>query len=237
MVYMLLSSFIFHGWTQSDTEKCQSGEWQQIYSEDFTGDLSNWRVEFEKPDSSGINCVDGKLELITSRGATVWYKHKLQGNVMIVYEVVIVQNGGAYDRVSDMNAFWMASDPLTNGEIVRPGNFLSYDNLKLYYAGVGGHNNTFTRFRKYHGDGNKPVLKEYTDQNYLLKPNTVYEVKIVVKNKHICYYVNDVLYWEFLDEAPYTSGYFGFRTTMSHQLFDNFKVYCLSQPPCKSSVK
>jgi len=196
-----------------------------IYNERFNSDLSNWKVEFEKPDSSSIQLIDGKLDVSAARGATVWFKNKLKGNIMIIYDVTVLDKGGKNDRVSDMNAFWMATDPANEKEIIRDGKFSSYDNLNLYYAGVGGHYNKFTRFRKYSSDGNKPVLKEYSDAPHLLKGNTEYQVKIIVHNGLIRYFIDDELYWELKDEKPYTEGFFGFRTTMSHQQFDNFMVF------------
>ena len=196
-----------------------------IYNERFNSDLSNWKVEFEKPDSSLIQLIDGKLDVSAASGATVWFKPKLKGNIMIIYDVTVVDKGEKNDRVSDMNTFWMATDPANEKEIIRDGKFSSYDNLNLYYAGVGGHNNKFTRFRKYSSDGNKPVLQEYTDAAHLLKGNTEYQVKIIVHNGLIRYFIDDELYWEMKDEKPLTEGFFGFRTTMSHQQFDNFMVF------------
>ena len=196
-----------------------------IYTENFNSDFSNWKVEFEKPDSSSIQIVDGKLDVSASRGATVWFKPKLKGNIMIIYDVTVFDNGGKNDRVSDMNVFWMATDPANEKEIIRDGKFSSYDNLNLYYAGVGGHYNKFTRFRKYYSDGNKPVLQEYSDAAHLLKGNVGYQVKIIVHNGLIRYFLDDELFWELEDDKPYTDGFFGFRTTMSHQQFDNFLVF------------
>ena len=198
-----------------------------IYSDNFNKDLSNWKVEFEIPKTSSVQLIDSKLDLVSSKGATVWLDHKLSGNIMIIYDVTLVDKGGAMDRVSDLNAFWMATDPANKNLFTRNGNFASYDNLDLYYAGVGGHDNTFTRFRKYYNNGDKPVLKEYTDKEHLLVGNKKYFVKIIVNNGLIQYYLNNELYWELKDETPYKTGYFGFRTTISHQQFKNFKVYQL----------
>lgn len=199
-----------------------------IYTENFQKDFSNWKVEFEKPDSSSIQLVDGKLDVSAARGATVWFKHKLHGNILITYEVTLIEKGAKFDRVSDLNAFWMATDPAHSTEMIqRDGKFSSYDNLNLYYAGVGGHNNQFTRFRKYHCDGSKPVLKEYTDTAHLLIGNKKYSIKIIVNKGITQYYRDNELFWELKDETPYTKGYFGFRTTISHQQFENFRVYAL----------
>ena len=192
----------------------QNTKQKLIYSDDFNNGISNWTAEFEIPETSGLKLIDSKLDLVSSRGATVWFNHKL--------------SGGANDRVSDMNAFWMATDPSNADKMIkRDGKFSSYDNLSLYYAGIGGHYNKFTRFRKYNSNGEKPVLKEYADAAHLLVGNKKYSIKIIVNNGLIQYYLNDELYWELKDETPYKEGYFGFRTTISHQQFENFKVFQL----------
>ena len=199
-----------------------------IYSDDFKNGTSNWIVEFEKQETSSMKIIDGKLDVSSSVGATIWFKEKLSGNLMITYNVILVEAGEVNDRVSDMNAFWMATDPVNpDGMIKRNGKFSSYDNLNLYYAGIGGHNNKFTRFRKYNSDSEKPVLKEYTDAGHLLVGNKKYSIKIIVNNGLIQYFLNDELFWEMKDETPYKEGYFGFRTTISHQQFENFKVFQL----------
>ncbi len=198
-----------------------------LYSDNFNKDLSSWIVEFEQPESSTIELIDKKLNLSSSKGATVWFNHKLSGNIMITYNAILVDAGGKNDRVSDLNAFWMASEPQKENPFGRNGHFEAYDNLNLYYAGVGGHYNKFTRFRKYNSNGEKPVLKEYSDAPHLLNGNKTYTIKIVVNNGLIQYYLNDELYWELKDGMPYKEGYFGFRTTISHQQFSNFKVYQL----------
>lgn len=200
-----------------------------IYSDNFNADLSNWKTEFETPETSSIKLIESKLDLVSSKGATIWFKTKLSGNVMITYDETLVEKGGSNDRVSDMNVFWMATDPLNPKTMIeRDGKFSSYDNLNLYYAGVGGHYNKFTRFRKYNCNGEKPVLKEYSDVAHLLVGNKKYSIKIIVNNSLIQYYLNNELYWELKDEAPYKEGYFGFRTTISHQQFENFKVFRLN---------
>ena len=195
-----------------------------LFQDNFGGNLSNWKVEFEQQESSSIKLIDYKLDLSSSKGATVWFKQKLSGNIMITYNVIIVDADGKNDRVSDMNAFWMAFEPGKENPFGRDGHFEAYDNLNLYYAGVGGHYNKFTRFRKYHSNGEKPVLKEYSDTPHLLVGNKTYSVKIIVNNGLIQYYLNNELYWELKDETPYKEGYFGFRTTISHQQFSDFKV-------------
>lgn len=199
-----------------------------LYLDNFNKDLTNWIVEFEEPESSSIKLIDDKLDVSSSKGATIWFNHKLSGNISITYEATLVDASSKNDRVSDLNAFWMASDPQKENPFGRNGHFEAYDNLNLYYAGVGGHYNKYTRFRKYKNDGNKPILKEYSDTPHLLVGKQKYSIKIIVNNGLVQYYLNNELYWELKDENPYTEGYFGFRTTMSHQQFENFKVFRLN---------
>ena len=198
-----------------------------IYSDNFKADKGNWIPEFENSYTSSISIGKGQLDLNTSAGATVWCKEKFYGNIMITYDVTIVDSGGVNDRVSDLNAFWMASDPADKNIFTRDGKFSSYDNLSLYYAGVGGHDNETTRFRKYFQNGERPVIIEYLDKEHLLEGNKKYSVKITVQEGRTTYYLNNKLFFDYTDNKPLSEGYFGFRTTRSHQQFENFKVFTL----------
>lgn len=230
-VFLLLINLAVFGQERKASKKTESAGVNEVkklsYLDDFEGSENQWIVEFENSAQSSIKTVNSKLEISSAAGGTIWFKKKLKGNVMISYSVIIVDAGGPTDRVSDLNAFWMASNPNDQNLFKQDGKFSSYDDLHLYYAGVGGHDNRTTRFRKYEGKAGKDVLKEYTDQPHLLVGNKEYFIKIIVKDGLIQYFLNDNLYWEFKDSSPYQEGYFGFRTTKSHQLFDNFKVFNL----------
>jgi rhamnogalacturonan endolyase len=121
----------------------------------------------------------------------------------------------------------MASDSTRSNPFNRDGKFESYDNLKLYYVGMGGNSNTTTRFRKYLGNGEKPLLKEYLDKLHLLKPNFEYRIKIVVKDNTTSFWVNNELYFFYEDPERLEEGYFGFRSTFSNHQIDHFRVYQL----------
>lgn len=200
-----------------------------IFADNFKKDKGLWVSEFEQAATSSMKISQGKLDVIATAGGTVWYKNKLQGNITITYNATVVDAGGKNDRVSDMNTFWMASNPVSENINNQSGKFESYDNLHLYYAGIGGHDNETTRFRKYIGKGQKAVLKEYTDKKHLLVGNKKYAIKIIVNNGLVQYFVNDNLFWEYNDAQPYTEGYFGFRTYTSHQIYQDFKVYQLNE--------
>ena len=194
-----------------------------VFSDDFYNDNNCWIAEIERPDSSSYKIANGNLDINTSSGATLWFKNKLTGNIIITYEATVVDSGGANDRVSDLNVFWMAIDPDSPNLFTRDGKFTSYNNLNLYYVGYGGNNNTTTRFRKYY-DRTKPVIKEYLDKDHLLGGNKKYYIKIICDDGTTSYAVDNELLFELKDRTPLVSGYFGIRAFKTHLRINNFKV-------------
>ncbi|WP_117882394.1 DUF6250 domain-containing protein [Aureibaculum luteum] len=201
-----------------------------VFEENFDNGMDNWVVEQMPKGSVAIN--KSKLEINDDSGCTVWLDHKFEGSIVIEYDVFIIQDGGANDRVSDLNCFWMASDPKNPTNLFadskkRGGKFSNYDALQLYYMGVGGNDNGTTRFRRYVGNGERPLIDEHdlSDTKFMLAPNKRYHIKIIAHNGVIQYYRDNELFVDFVDSNPYTSGYFGLRTVKNHMTVDNFKVY------------
>ncbi|MFB9056337.1 DUF6250 domain-containing protein [Mariniflexile ostreae] len=204
-----------------------------IYEDNFDKGLNNWQVE--QAAGGTVEIHNDKLEIDDAKGCTIWLKEKFEGPIVIEYDVFLIQKGGPNDRVSDLNCFWMATDPenpsnLFENSEKRGGKFSNYDTLQLYYMGVGGNDNKTTRFRRYVGNGDRPIFPEHdlSDAKYMLEPNTGYHIRIVANDGVIQYYRNNELFVDFEDSNPYTSGYFGFRTVKNHMTVDNFKVYQLS---------
>jgi len=200
-----------------------------LHQEDFDGDLSQWAVE-QQPGGT-VAIIDGKLEIEDAAGCTVWFRPKLDGPIMIEYVATMIDEGGPNDRVSDLNCFWMAIDPENPDDILadtgRNGLFSNYDSLRLYYVGLGGHNNTKTRFRRYVGDGSRPLLPEHdlSGSQYMNTANTPALIQIVADGSTIQYYRDGELIFDFEDSEPYTEGWFGLRTVNNHMTVDNFRVY------------
>ncbi|MBD3628563.1 DUF6250 domain-containing protein [Cyclobacterium sp.] len=204
-----------------------------IFSEEFS-DLDDWIAEQQPGGKVVLN--RGGMEIEDTGGCTVWFDKKLAQPVMIEFTATVIDEGGPQDRVSDLNCFWLATDPW-HGDFFgdqhphRAGKFSQYDSLKLYYVGLGGHNNTKTRFRRYSGDGQKPLLPEHdlSDETYLIVPNVPNRIRIIVYNSTIQYWRNEQLIFNVYDASPYYSGYFGFRTVNNHLVIDDFYVYELSK--------
>lgn len=132
----------------------------EVVYEDVLQDGYHWVVEQMPGGNTGIE--NGTLEIDDAKGCTVWFKHNLSGPILIEYEANMIQLGGPNDHARDLNCFWMAVDPKYPRNIFRndsrSGQFRDYNSLRLYYVGYGGHRNTQTRFRRYNGLGERPLL-------------------------------------------------------------------------------
>jgi hypothetical protein len=147
----------------------------------------------------------------------------------------MVKQGGPNDRASDLNCFWMATDPshpedFFAGSKERGGNFKKYDDLRLYYVGYGANENVTTRFRRYPRARNDEGLSpqyDLAEAKYMNVPNKVVKVQIVADGDKIQFYRDGERIFDFTDSQPYREGWFGFRTVRNHMTLDNFRVYRL----------
>jgi hypothetical protein len=202
-----------------------------LYADDFRVGLSRWSVELERPGM--VQARNGILILDVPAGCTVWFRPELRGPVMIEYEATMVQRGGANDRVSDLNCFWMATDARSPKDLFatrRSGRFADYNQLRAYYVGQGGNSNTTTRFRRYIGDPElRPLLPEHdrSSADVLLKGNVPMKIQLVAFGDRVQYYCDGRLIFDFHDGQPYPRGRFAFRTTWSHLEIRHFRVYRL----------
>ena len=193
-----------------------------------------WIMEAESPESRLVWHND-TAEVWSPKGNTIWYKDELKGNTVIEYEAMIIEKDST-DRLSDLNTFWMATDPGAPAGSIwvnydkREGVFKRCYNLRLYYVGYGGNSNSTTRFRRYDGvagtqDGNgetRPqpaIIKEYTDAGHLLKPNHWYQIRLEAIDGRVRYTIDGETLVDYTDEEPLRRGWFGIRTTWSHMKF------------------
>lgn len=193
-----------------------------------------WQVESESPDYKVSVSNDGVCEIVAPKGLTLWYKQKMSGNVVIEYDAKVFKENDT-DRLSDMNCFWMASDPkaadVFKHSRERGGVFANCSQMQLYYVGYGGNSNSTTRFRRYNGEPSPALVKEYTDADHLLKPNRWYHIKLVSVDGRVQYWVDGELLFDYADSDPYTSGWFGFRTTWSRTAIRNFSYTAAAPAP------
>jgi rhamnogalacturonan endolyase len=196
----------------------------------------NWTLEAEH-ERTVVRHLGDTLEIVSPKGATLWWNEKLEGDIEITYKACVMNEGRVGDRLSDLNCFWLAQDAefpdnIFERQAWRNGVFGRSYSLKTYYLGYGGNGNTTTRFRRYDGnfeafDKNKirpDIITEYTDKDHLLKPNHWYSIRIVCRSGRTQFYLDNELLVDYLDEQPYTSGWFGFRTTESRVRIAGFRT-------------
>lgn len=202
-----------------------------LYADDFQHGLGEWRFEMEKPGTVTAN--DGALDINVPAGVTVWFRRELVGPVMISYDAIVISEGGPNDRVSDLNSFWMATDPASPRDFfahARNGAFASYNSLRLYYVGLGGNGNTTTRFRRYIGNANDRPLLPQNDLSVAQHPdagivaNKTQTITLIADGALIQYWRDGVKIFAMDDSAPYTRGWFGIRTTKNHMQIRNLRI-------------
>lgn len=200
-----------------------------LVRDNFDKDLGLWVVE-QMP-GGRVAAENGALVIEDKGGCTVWLKQSLSAPVRIRYKVTMISAKGPLDRVSDLNCFWMATDPRAPADFFAPttgrtGAFATYDMLRTYYVGCGGNTNTSTRFRRYEGNGSRPLLPEHdlSAARYLLEGNREYQIEILADGEWIEYRRDGELFFRWRDPAPLKEGHFGFRTVWSHQRIRDFQV-------------
>lgn len=195
------------------------------------GNDDPWVVE-QQPGGT-VTAKAGTITIDDAGGCTVWYRPKLTAPVVIRYEARVLSSS----RVSDLNCFWMASDPRREDLFApghgRDGKFATYDTLRTYYVGYGGNENTTTRFRRYDGTGARPLLPEHDRQTpeFLLKADHWYRIEASVTADGQVQFIRDgEVIFDVRDPAPLREGWFGFRTVHSRIEIRNFSVSAPAAP-------
>ena len=210
-----------------------------LASDDFEKDLSQWIVEQTPNGTTGL--MAGQLEINDGSGpggkggCTVWFKQKFSGAILIEYEATLIAQGGPNDRVSDLNCFWMAIDPKHPDDLFaestqRAGGFAKYDPLRLYYVGYGANGNVTTRFRRYPGDGTRPLdpgKGELLDAKFMNVPNRTVKIQLIADGERVQFLRDGEVLFDLTDKAPFREGWFGFRTVRNHMKIDKFRVFRL----------
>ncbi len=195
---------------------------------------SKWIVEDQSKEFD-LTISNDTMDVIARRGMTIWYNKKLKGEYKISYRAMF-PTGGEFDRVSDLNCFWGASDPTSpndmfEGAAPRDGDFSRYSQLDLFYVGYGGNKNRTTRFRRYYGEyvikdpaKNRPVIQEYLEPENRLKPETWIQIEITVKDGRTTYSADGKELFNHPLQKGQDKGYFGIRLVRNHAIFTDFSV-------------
>jgi hypothetical protein len=202
-------------------------------ADDFLHGLGGWVVE-QQPGGT-VTAAQGRLVIDDAAGCTVWWRQPLTAPVRITYTARV----SSASRVSDLNCFWMGSDPARPNDLFadghgRTGKFSTYDALQTYYVGYGGNKNTTTRFRRYDGSGARPLLPEHdlSAPEFLLKADHDYRIELVAgADGHVQFIRDGQVVFDWRDPAPLTRGWFAFRTVHSRIEISDFRIHAGSPAP------
>ena len=237
LVSLVLLALPNPGVAEAPAARFEPGE--LLHQDDFA-DLSCWLVE-QRPGGT-VSARDGVLVIDDAGGCTVWFRPALTAPVIITYEATALGRGGprtaGRQGVSDLNCFWMATDPAApEGSVLatsakRTGALAEYDSLQLYYVGYGGNSNTTTRFRRYAGNGERPLLPEHDLRTpaTLLHSNVSYRLMLVAAGGRAQFVRDGELIFDYADSQPLARGWFGFRTVDSRIEIRRFRVWRASAP-------
>ncbi|RVU04498.1 Tat pathway signal sequence domain protein [Novosphingobium umbonatum] len=192
---------------------------------------ADWSAEAEA--TSRLRIQGHRIKIDTPKGFTLWYRPKLASPIRIRFEARMVAKGGPNDSVSDLNAFWMASDANGGNPIgQRDGKFEAYDTLQTYYVGIGGNRNSTTRLRRYIAKpGERPLLPQHDRKDALLIPNRWTQITLTADGQTITVDRDGNRLFTLDDPAPYTAGWFGLRTTWSHLLIRRLTITPIKAQP------
>ena len=205
---------------------------RQLYADDFRQGLDQWLIELEQG-RGAVSAADGVMTFDVPLGASAWFRPELTSPVEIRFTATAVSAGGAHDRVSDLNCFWMADDPRSPGDLIarpRSGAFADYDMMRTYYVGLGGNSNTSSRFRRYVGNGERPLLPQHdlSAPDDLIVANRPYRIRLIADGGRIEYWRDDRRMFALDDPAPYRRGWFALRTTWNHMTVRDFSVWTVA---------
>ncbi|QJU59860.1 Tat pathway signal sequence domain protein [Sphingomonas sp. AP4-R1] len=182
--------------------------------------LSHWRIEAEDRNAK-VSQHGPLIDIDSAKGLTLWFDRPLTAPVTIRFEARAVSGSGPNDKVSDLNAFWMATENDGGSPLDHPRNgaFEAYDTLRTYYVGIGGNRNSTTRMRRYVGrPGDRPLLPEHDrqDKAAMLVPDRWTAITLIADGARIAVERDGQPLFSLTDAAPYRHGWFGLRTTWSH---------------------
>jgi hypothetical protein len=200
-----------------------------LISEDFSGNLSQWSIEGERPE-----IINGRLEFDTHEFSVIWLKPSLIGNVMIEYDVIVPGRDNSGEPEGSFGCFAMAIDPANPNKFFasakeRAGALSGYDKLNMYDFESGCGKSKYEKFLRY-SDGNKELISEKKGSKYSIISNKTYHAKIIFFEKNIEFYLNNKYIFHYQDSLPYTKGNFGLTVFANRISIDNLIITHLRRP-------
>jgi len=183
-----------------------------LYHEDFSESAKGWKTE-----GRGKMWVEGgRLFMDASEvEMTAWCPQKLNGNLLITYRAYVL----APEDANNINLIFMAigtaEEDVLNLQL--SGAYKEYHQLSNY---IMTFTSGYTRLRRNPGFN---LVSENTAVKALT--GNEYEVAIILSEKQIRCFINDIPVHSFTDEARHQKGRAALRTWHTRLWWDDFKVY------------
>lgn len=205
---------------------------EEVFYDDFSGDLSNWSAEGD----ARIDTSWGWLEVdaAAARGvaATVWCIHKFEGPQLVEYDVRLMPGS----RASNINMFLVASMPEGPGILEtgsqRTGDYGEYHVFPNYLVtilnGVSPEKREMLRLRMRLDPGFRLVGEKWLEP---LVFGRVYHVAYLVRPPRVAVYLNGRRLIEQAYPETLSGGLHGLRVWSTHSIYDNFRVSRVVEQP------
>jgi len=198
---------------------------EEVFYDDFSGDISNWRIEGDA--EVGLN--EGWLEVDALSGtigaATIWCTKEFEGPQLVEYDVRLMDNS----LQSNINMFLFASIPGGKGiletSLERTGAYNEYHAFPNYLITIlndtSPEKRAMLRVRTRLNPGFKLVEEKY------------FEPLVFGHVYHIAYLIDSLLVRVFLEsreiartryDTVLNNGMHGLRIWHTHSIYDNFRV-------------
>jgi len=199
---------------------------EEVFYDDFAGDLSNWRPEGD----AKVRLSAGWLEVDASarRGvaATIWCTTEFEGPQLVEYDVRLMPDS----RSSNVNMFLMASMPEGEPGILetsdqRTGEYGEYHVFPNYLItilnGTSPDKREMLRLRMRLDPGFRLVAEKWLEP---LVFGQVYHVAYLIQMPKVTVYINDRPVAGHTYKVSLRRGLHGLRIWSTHSIYDNFRV-------------
>lgn len=203
---------------------------EEVFYDDFRGDLSNWRVEGD----ALVRLYGGFLEVNaiaavtpTQVGAsTIWCTKEFEGPQLVEYDVRLMGD----TIFTNINMFLMASMPDGPGILEtsseRDGNYRQYHRFPNYLVTIINQNSPLARRQMLR-------IRMRLNPGFELESECWQEPLVIGKVHHVAYIIDPPELTVLIDDKPVcqnlyatalTRGLHGLRIYHTHSLYGNFRV-------------
>lgn len=198
---------------------------EEVFYDDFSGDLANWSVEGNAEVSITRNWLEVDAGARLGTAATIWCAHEFEGQQLVEYDVRLM----ADSRHSNINMFLMASMPEGPGILEtgsqRTGEYGEYHVFPNYLItilnGTSPEKREMLRLRMRLDPGFQLAKEKWLEP---LVFGRVYHIAYLIRPPQVTVFINGRKIAEHTYKKSLTLGLHGLRIWSTHSIYDNFRV-------------